>query len=379
MTVKIVTVVGARPQFIKAAVVCRAIASHNARGEGGGRGRAGPRIEEALLHTGQHYDANMSQVFFDELAIPAPRYNLGAGSGPHGRQTADMLAGIERVLLDERPDIVVVYGDTNSTLAGALAAAKLCIPVAHVEAGLRSGNRRMPEEINRILTDAVSALLLCPTRAAVENLAREGRSGEAGGVHRVGDVMCDSVAYHLVRAEAGTNPMGRLGLSTGDYFLATVHRAENVDDAARLGAIVETLGSLDRPVIWPMHPRARAALEGAAGAAGRGRLRVIDPVPYGEMLVLQKHARAVLTDSGGMQKEAYLLGVPCVTLREETEWTELVEIGANRLAGADPAAIGEAVRWAEQRPRGEAVAGEPLYGDGRAGERIVEVLVKGKE
>ncbi len=361
-TCRIVTIVGARPQFIKAAAVSRAVAAANA---------AGPRVTETLIHTGQHYDANMSKVFFEELRIPSPAANLEVGSGPHGRQTGAMLERIEAVLLEEKPDWVVVYGDTNSTLAGALAAAKLHVRTAHVEAGLRSFNRRMPEEINRVLADHLADLLLCPTRTAVANLAAE---GIAEGVHQVGDVMYDSVLFNSTLAQRSSDVIARLGLERTPFYLATVHRAENTDDPRRLAGILEAFARLGRPTILPLHPRTRGVLGERLEGMG-GQVRVIDPAGYLDMLMLERSARLILTDSGGVQKEAYWFGTPCVTLRDQTEWVELVEGGFNRLAGADPEAIAAAVAHFEAAGEG-LFAGSPqdLYGDGHSAERIVELL-----
>ncbi|WP_272698908.1 non-hydrolyzing UDP-N-acetylglucosamine 2-epimerase [Desulfovibrio sp. Fe33] len=360
---KLVTVVGARPQFIKGAALSRAFAAHNAAGRG-------PGISEFLVHTGQHYDHAMSQAFFDELEIAEPDVNLGVGSGPHGSQTARMLEGLERVLAERRPDAVVVYGDTNSTLAGALAAAKLRLPVVHVEAGLRSFDKAMPEEINRVLTDHLSTLLFCPTRTAVENLRRESL---AGGVSLAGDVMYDSILYYRERAMAGEAPLS--GLAPGEYLLATVHRAANTGGRERLGAILAGLGDMARtaPVVLVLHPRTRGAMESFGLAAPDG-VRVAPPLPYLAMVRLQAEAMGVVTDSGGMQKEAFFLGRPCLTLRGETEWPETVELGANTLAGADREAM---AGWLESLARGERavpVDARP-YGDGRAAERMVEILV----
>ena len=347
---KVVSIVGARPQFIKAAVLSRALRREH---------------REVLVHTGQHYDQSMSRLFFRELEMPEPDHHLGVGSGSHGEQTGRMLERIEGVLLRERPDWALVYGDTNSTLAGALAAAKLNIRLAHVEAGLRSGDRRLPEEVNRIVADHCSDLLFCPTVTAVENLRHEGITK---GVHPVGDVMYDSLLQHLPLAEEKSDVLERLGVSPGAYYLATVHRAANTDDAARLADILEGLRRLDGPVVFPVHPRTRKAAEAASLAMGDGMLAV-DPVGYGDMLVLQKNARCVLTDSGGVQKEAYLLAVPCVTLREETEWPETLENGWNVLAGTDPERIVSAAM--RPAPKGRPT---PCFGDGRAAERIVKAL-----
>lgn len=347
---KVLSVVGARPQFIKAAPVSRVLRE---------------RHVEVLLHTGQHYDRMMSAVFFDELDIPHPDYNLGVGSGPHGAQTGAMLAGIEEVLLQECPDVVVVYGDTNSTLAGALAASKLHIPVAHVEAGLRSFNRRMPEEINRVLADHVARWLFCPTQTAADNLRAE---GVTAGVWNVGDVMADALTYNLQVARRQSDILGRLELKAGGYYLTTLHRPRNTDDPIRLARILDALGSLDRPVILPAHPRTVHAIE-AAGLTVSSNVRIVPPVSYLDMLALEASARRILTDSGGVQKEAYLVGVPCITLREETEWVETVEAGWNRLVGADPEAIRDAV--GNPVPEGEHPM---LFGDGQAAQRIVRIL-----
>lgn len=348
---KIVSIVGARPQFIKAAPVSRQLR----------------RIHtEVLLHTGQHYDFLMSEVFFRELGIPVPDYNLGVGSASHGKQTGEMLARIEEVLLQERPAWVLVYGDTNSTLAGALAAAKLHIPVAHVEAGLRSFNRAMPEEINRLLADHVSALLLCPTATAVQNLARE---GIAAGVHLVGDVMYDAVLQGLAVATRRVHE--RLDLVPQGYLLATIHRPSNTDDPAVLAGIVAALNATGETVVFPAHPRTRKALQ-SAGIVPAANVRLTDPVSYLDMLALERDARLILTDSGGVQKEAYWLGVPCITLRRETEWVETVAAGWNVLVGADPARILDAVHGF--CPTGER---PPFFGDGRAGEKIAHLLQGG--
>lgn len=323
---KIVTIVGARPQFIKVAPVSRELRKAH---------------HEVLVHTGQHYDDAMSAVFFRELDIPEPDYNLGVGSGTHGEQTGEMLKRIEPVLLAERPDWVLVYGDTNSTLAGALAAAKLHIPVAHVEAGLRSFNRNMPEEINRILTDHISDLLLCPTWTAVENLRREGITE---GVHLVGDVMHEALLWAAERARTKSTILERLGLSEREYLLATVHRAENTDDPARLQAILDAFMALDEIVVFPVHPRTQARLNALGFSVNISRLKLIPPVGYLDMVRLEQAACAILTDSGGIQKEAYWLGVPCITLRDETEWVETLEGGANVLVGADRERIVVAAR-----------------------------------
>ena len=357
---KIAGVVGARPQFIKAAALTRAIDLHNARTED-------TRIQEVLVHTGQHYDYRMSDVFFKELALRQPDYNLNVGSASHGTQTGEMLKRLEPVLQEENPHLVLVHGDTNSTLAGALAAAKLNIPVAHVEAGLRSFNRRMPEEINRVLTDHISSSLFCPSQHAVQNLERE---GIINGVHIVGDVMYDVLLTHLSRTPAGSESKVVSDLPPGGYALATVHRAENTDDPERLQSIVTALEHLSGnglPVVLPLHPRTRQRL--ASADISTKSLRVIDPVPYGETVDLEANARVILTDSGGMQKEAYWLGVPCVTMRDETEWVETLAEGWNVLAGCDRQRIVEAAY--RTRPSHRQV---DLYGDGHAAECIISVL-----
>lgn len=354
----VVTVVGARPQFIKAAPVSRALRSRG--------------IREVLVHTGQHYDDNMSDVFFRELGLAPPDHHLGVGSGPHGAMTGRMLEAVERQLTAERPDGVLVYGDTNSTLAGALAAVKLHIPVAHVEAGLRSFNRRMPEEINRVVTDHVAALLFAPTEAAVAHLRREGVAESA--VHLTGDVMYDAALHFGEQAARTSRVLEALELAPRSFILATIHRAENTDDRDRLGVIVSALLELARrrPVVLPIHPRTRGVLEreGLLAEAQRA-LRLTPPVGYLDMIMLEKSAAVVVTDSGGVQKEAFFYQTPCVTLRDETEWVELVEAGWNRLCPPlTPAAILDAVEGAIGA-RGRDVR---PYGDGRAAERIADVL-----
>src|ERR1041384_6662606 len=299
----IMTIVGARPQFIKAAPVSRALAAS---------------FDEVLVHTGQHYDYGMSGVFFEEMEMRPPDYHLGIGGGTHGEQTGKMLIEIEKILHSVKPDYVLVYGDTNSTLAGALAAAKARIPLAHVEAGLRSYNRAMPEEINRLLTDHVSNLLLCPTDAAVENLTKEGITK---GVYRVGDVMYDALLSNLAIAHKRSRILASLGLQRGTYALATVHRAANTDNPERIAAILAALGLLSKRVVFPVHPRTRNVIRESELAVS-SNISIIEPVGHFDMLILQENADCILTDSGGMQKEAYLLGVRCITLREETEWVE---------------------------------------------------------
>ena len=350
-SVRIVTVVGARPQFIKAAPVSRAVRQ---------------RHEEVLVHTGQHYDANLSDVFFDALDLPRPDYNLGVGSGSHAWQTGEMMKGLERVLDQEKPDFVLVYGDTNSTLAGALVASKVPLPVGHVEAGLRAYNRVYPEEINRIIVDDVSVLLFCPTPTAVDNLRREGITR---GVHMVGDVMYD-VALAKREAAKARDIGRRLNLRDGEYLLVTLHRPSNVDDRATLGRIVEALLRSGREVVFPVHPRTRKSLQ-AFGLWDSLQVKatLIEPVDYLDFTALLMSAAKVVTDSGGVQKEAYFFGVPCVTLREETEWMETVSGGWNLLAGTKTEDILNALD--RPRPSGET---SNAFGDGRAAEKIAHLL-----
>lgn len=356
---RIMTVVGARPQFIKAAAVSRHLQDQG--------------LKEVLVHTGQHYDANMSDIFFRELGLKAPGYHLGIGSGGHGAQTGEMLKAIESVLLQERPDLVMVYGDTNSTLAGALAAAKLHIPVAHVEAGLRSYNRNMPEELNRVLTDHLSDLLFAPSSLACDNLKREGIQGAS--VLMSGDVMYDIALRMGALADQESRILENLKLSSRGYVLATVHRAENTDHPERLLAILYGLEAVARklPVLFPMHPRTRKLLVAAGMAAPREPgMRWTDPVGYLDMIQLEKHARLIATDSGGVQKEAYFQQVPCVTLRDETEWTELVDLGWNRLVPPrDSESLATALQEALDAPPG---LEQFPYGTGAAGIEIAKTL-----
>lgn len=364
--IKIATIIGARPQFIKAATVSRAIAQQAQSGQ------PSP-IKETIIHTGQHFDANMSEVFFRELDIPEPDYNLGIGGGSHGKNTGRMIEAIEAVLVKEQPDWVLVYGDTDSTLAGALAAAKLHIPVAHVEAGLRSYNRIMPEEINRIVTDQLSTLLFCPTRTAVENLAKEGfphrlTANARQEVINVGDVMYDAALYYGDRAQDKSRIMQTLALVPKEFVLATIHRAENTDDPARLQNIMAALNriAMEMPVILPLHPRTKTKLVLADFPA----VTFIDPLGYLDMVMLEKNARVIVTDSGGVQKEAYFHGVPCVTVRDETEWVELVDAGANILSGTCKEDIVKAFLLME----GRTIVTKSLYGDGKSSQQIVEIL-----
>ena len=356
---KILTVLGARPQFIKASVVSHAIAQTDG-------------LSEVLVHTGQHFDANMSDVFFAELGMAKPDYFLDIHGGSHGAMTGRMLEAVEQVMLKERPDIVLVYGDTNSTLAGALAAAKLHIPVAHVEAGLRSFNMAMPEEINRILTDRISRWLFTPTHTASQNLRREGAAPEH--IIEVGDVMYDVALHHGARVQAGTGLMARLGLQEKGYVLATIHRAENTDHPQRLAAIVDALTATARslPVVWPLHPRTRAVLQQAGRLDALAKaVHLIDPVGYLDMVQLEKFAALIATDSGGVQKEAFFYRVPCVTLRDETEWVELVDAGWNRLV--PPITASNIVGAITEALGGKGRDAQP-YGQGNAARLIVGVL-----
>jgi UDP-GlcNAc3NAcA epimerase len=358
---KIATIIGARPQFIKAAMVSRAIGHVHG-------------LEETILHTGQHYDDNMSLIFFEELGIPHPHRNLGIGSGSHGAQTGQMLAAIEAVLLEIQPQCVLVYGDTNSTLAGALAAAKLHVPVAHVEAGLRSFNRYMPEEINRVVTDHCSDLLFAPTKTAVQNLCHEGIPSDR--IFQVGDVMYDAALHYGAAAESQSRAMQTLGLTDKGYLLATVHRAENTDDADRLHIILQALAEVasELPVVIPLHPRTRNILRASAPLSRLAEaLCLVDPVGYLDMIMLEKHARLIATDSGGIQKEAFFHQVPCVTLRHETEWVELVELGWNHLA--PPVSVGSVVAEITRGLRSAPSLGESPYGDGKSAEQIAEALL----
>ncbi len=350
------SILGARPQFIKAAPFSAAIRKH---------------CREILIHTGQHYDENMSKVFFDEMGIPEPDYNLGVGSGEHGKQTGEMLIKLEEVMLKEKPDYVVVFGDTNSTVAGALAASKLHIPVGHIEAGLRSFNRKMPEEINRIMTDVISTQLFCPTDNAVELLKREGISKE---VYQCGDIMYDAMLHFLPVSEKKSGILETLELESKEYFLFTMHRPENTEDPQRIKSIFKGLQACDAPIVYPVHPRMRKVLNTPQIAEILNKLpqlRMIDPVGYLDMIQLEQHARKILTDSGGMQKEAFFLKRPCITIRDESEWVETVEAGYNVVVGADSDKIREAIR--SFAPEHE--AGKP-YGDGSSAEIIAGKIVE---
>ena len=353
---KVVSVVGARPQFIKAFAVSRELR---------------PDHEEVLVHTGQHYDEKMSDVFFEELGMPEPDYNLGVGSDSHGRQTAAMLEGIEDVIEVEDPDVLLLYGDTNSTLAGAIAGSKMDPAVAHVEAGLRSYNREMPEETNRVLTDHASDILFAPSESAVETLAEE---GIADDVHFVGDVMYDAILWAREVAEERSEILEELSVEEGEFTLATVHRASNTDDPGNLEAIIEGLSDAPFPVVLPIHPRTKDRLrECGLWTRANDRIEIIEPVGYIDFVRLLDSADRVATDSGGVQKEAFYLNTPCVTMREETEWIETVECERNVLVGADSESIRRAVRTDDWPTTNRAP-----YGDGQAAKRIVEVLSRDK-
>ncbi len=362
---KVLTIVGARPQFIKAAAVSRAIREHYAE-----------QIEEVLVHTGQHYDANMSDVFFDELDIPRPKYNLEISGGSHGAMTGRMLEAVEQVFIEEKPDWVLVYGDTNSTLAGALAAAKLHIPVAHVEAGLRSFNMRMPEEINRILTDRISTLLFCPTQTAIENLKNEGCDK---GVVNVGDVMYDVALFYRDKARQQSPILKQLNLVEGQFALATCHRAENTDDVQRLSGILEALSAIAQqlPTVLPLHPRTNKLINEFGLAQHLANLIVVEPLSFLDMVALEQAAKLILTDSGGVQKEAFFYGVPCITMRDQTEWVETVELGWNRLVGASKERIIK-VAYAVLEGQINKNLDQSPYGAGRAAYDILDFLSKSR-
>jgi UDP-GlcNAc3NAcA epimerase len=359
--IRVATIVGARPQFIKSAVVSMALRSIS-------------KASEILIHTGQHYDVEMSDIFFKDLCLPIPDHNLGIGSGNHGAQTGRMLEAIEEVLLEVEPDWVLVFGDTNSTLAGALAAAKIKIPIAHIEAGLRSFNHRMPEEINRVLVDHCSSLLLAPTQNSAANLRREGLPEHT--IKIVGDVMYDAALYYEEKASRGSRILETLSLGPKSYVLATVHRAENTDDPVRLERILEALARVSNylPVVLPMHPRTRKILASCSfGNWFPNKVRVIAPVGYLDMIQLEKNASVIATDSGGVQKEAFFFKVRCVTLREETEWTETIECGANQLVGIETDKIERAIRASVSA--GHYQCSEMIYGEGDASAKIAQLLI----
>ncbi len=365
---KIMTIVGARPQFIKAAVISRAIIEFN-------KNTSGQTIKELIVHTGQHYDYNMSKAFFDELDIPEPHYNLHIGGGSHGEQTGKMIEKIESVLLDNKPDWLLVYGDTNSTLAGALAASKLHIPIAHIEAGLRSFNKKMPEEINRILTDHVSTKLFCPTQTAVSNLHAENITK---GIELVGDVMYDCALYYSDKVKPEMNRIiSNFRLKEKSYYLATLHRPVNTDNMDRLQSILhafDEIASPEYPVFLPLHPRTKLKIKKFA-LSNSPYVFIAEPVSYLQMVALEKNAKIILTDSGGMQKEAYFHRVPCLTLREETEWIETVENGWNTLVGSDTVAILSAVNKLESADRALPY-NDSLYGTGESAVRILEKIIE---
>ncbi|WP_068672585.1 non-hydrolyzing UDP-N-acetylglucosamine 2-epimerase [Oceanobacillus sp. Castelsardo] len=352
---KILTVVGARPQFIKASMLSKEFEKDS-------------NIKEILVHTGQHYDADMSDVFFEQLKIPKPDYHLGIGSGTHGKQTGKMLSEIESILLKEKPDMVLVYGDTNSTLAGSLAASKLHIPIAHVEAGLRSFNKKMPEEINRLLTDHLSTWLFCPTKSALNNLRREGIKEN---VFITGDIMYDAVLHYKYEAIKHSTILTRLNLVKKDYYLVTIHRAENTDRMDRLKTLLTVLSQLDRPVVLPLHPRTKKKIEhwGLGSIISAAHIHTITPLDYFDMLTLESEAKIILTDSGGVQKEAYMLRVPCITLRDETEWIETVEAKWNSIVGADQQKI-----LKEISDKKEPNSYPMLFGDGKTSGKIYKII-----
>lgn len=354
---KILTVVGARPQFIKASMFSKAIKSNS-------------KMEEIIVHTGQHYDDNMSTVFFKQLNLPKADYYLGVGSGSHGKQTAKMLVELENVMLSVKPDIVLVYGDTNSTLAGSLVASKLHIPIAHVESGLRSFNKKMPEEINRTVTDHLSDWLFCPSQAAVENLTKE---GIVKGVYLSGDIMYDSVLHFKPLALQQSTILQELSLTKSNYYLATVHRAENTDHPERLKSIFEALQQLKMNVVLPLHPRTKSKINQfkLTDLISSPHIKIVEPLNYFDMLSLSSQANLILTDSGGLQKEAYMLKIPCITLRDETEWIETVQSGWNHLVGANTQQIINTlnkIQIPNQSP--------PLFGDGKTAQRISETLLE---
>ncbi len=347
---KLISIVGARPEFVQSAPVSRALRKNH---------------QEILVHTGQHYDYRMSQAFFDDLGIPEPDYNLEVGSGSHGKQTAEILARMEEVILRENPDAVIVRGDTNSTLAGALAASKLHIPIAHIEAGERSFERRMPEEINRLVADRLADLHFCVSHKALEHLAAEGIAASA---HWVGDVMLDASLQNRELARSRSNVLQTLGLQPKSYTLATIHRSGTTDDPRKLQQVVDAFNQVQDTIVFPVHPRTRKMLDGI-GAQFNAHVKTIEPVGYFDMMMLEESARMIATDSGGVQREAYFMGVPCLTLRDETEWVETVEVGWNRLVGTDTDGIVEA--WTGFHP---AVLQPPIFGDGSASQKILEII-----
>lgn len=352
---KIITVLGARPQFIKAAAVSKKLREKH---------------EEILVHTGQHYDENMSKIFFEELDIPSPGYSLNIGSGNHGYQTGMMLIKIEEILMKEKPDCVLIYGDTNSTAAGALSASKLLIPVAHVEAGLRSLNMKMPEEQNRIVSDHLSKYLLAPTETAVKNLNNE---GIRSGVYNVGDVMYDAILHFTDIAKSKSRIIDKLGYGDGEFILSTIHRAENTNDIDRLKNIVDALNESNKRIILPLHPRTKKFMEDY-GLKFSSNIDIIEPVGYLDMILLEANSCKILTDSGGVQKEAFFLSKPCITMRDDTEWVETIENGWNVLVGADKDRILDALNnFVPDKPR------KDFFGDGKAADRIISIISSNKQ
>ena len=349
---KIISIVGARPEFIQAAPVSRALKEQH---------------QELLVHTGQHYDYLMSQAFFDDLQIPAPDYNLEVGSGSHGQQTAEILIRMEAVLLEAKPDLVIVRGDTNSTIGGALAAAKLQIPTAHIESGERSLDRRMPEEINRLVSDRIADLHFCVSKAAIQRLSEEGIKNTT---HWVGDVMYDAMLQNREIAQNKSQILAKQNLISGNYTLVTIHRAANTDSPTRLKNIVSALNKVEETIVFPAHPRTRKALQNL-GLTFNEHVKLIDPVGYFDMITLENNARLIATDSGGVQREAYFLEKPCLTLRDETEWTETITAGWNVLVGANPEQIIDA--WHNfQPPKTQS----PIFGHGDAGQKIAQIITK---
>lgn len=348
---KIITIIGARPQFIKAGCFSRVCKN---------------KLEEIIVHTGQHYDKNMSEIFFEELEIPKPKYNLEVGSGNHGKQTGTMMIELEKIIEKEKPNAILVYGDTNSTLAGALVGSKLLIPVYHIEAGLRSFNKNMPEEQNRILTDHLSKVLFCPTETAIKNLKNE---GILKNVYNTGDIMYDAVLYNSILAEKKSEILNTLDLQPKEYILSTIHRAENTNSIERLTQIISGLNECEEDVILPLHPRTVEYLKKYNLKLNKN-IKVINPVGYLDMLLLEKNAKKIVTDSGGVQKEAYFLNVPCITMRDETEWVETVEYGWNILVGADKIKIKEAIKKIEiEKKKPE------CFGDGKTSEHILKIIL----
>lgn len=349
---KVITVVGARPQFIKAAPVSKELRKY---------------FDEKLVHTGQHYDDNMSKIFFEELGIPLPEYNLKIGSAGHGKMTGEMLQKLEEIYIKEKPDCVLVYGDTNSTLAGALAASKLLIPVIHIEAGLRSFNKTMPEEQNRILTDHISELLLVPTKDAEKNLKNEGITK---GVYNIGDVMYDAVLMFKEKSKERESLLNNLNIKPNEYILTTIHRAENTNSIDRLKNIIQALNKSEETIVLPLHPRTKKFINDY-GLSFNENIKVIEPIGYLDMLMLEANSKKIVTDSGGVQKEAYFMGKPCITMRDETEWIETVEVGWNVIVGTDKDKITNAIK--SFNPNGNQ---KLIFGDGKAAEKIAELIKK---